>query len=59
LDLCLLHSHGGEAVEAGGSGDLADGERETARDGREVRDDDHLVHLGSCTHTPYLACHFR
>jgi hypothetical protein len=38
---------------------LADGERETVRHGHEVRDDDHLAHLGSYTHTPYLVRHYR
>ena len=36
-----------------------DGEREATRHGREVGDDGHLVRLGSCTHTPYLARHCR
>ena len=44
--------HGSEAVKAGGSGDLTDGEREATRHGD-------LVRLGSCTHTPYLARHCR
>jgi hypothetical protein len=57
LDLCLLRGSSGEAIDAGGPGDLADSERETVRHGRGIRDDDHLAHLGSCTHTPYLARH--
>jgi len=59
LDLHLLHGRGGEAVEASGPGDLADGEPEAVRHDREVEDDDHLARLGSCTHTPYLARHCR
>jgi hypothetical protein len=43
----------------GGPGDLSDGEREAVHHGHEVRDDDHLAHLGSCLHTPYLAPHCR
>jgi len=39
--------------------DLADGERETIGHGSGSWDDDHLVRLGSCTHTPYLAHHYR
>jgi hypothetical protein len=46
-------------VDVGGLGDLADGERETICHGHGVRDDDHLARLGSYTHTPYLACHYR
>ena len=40
-DLRLLHGRGGEAIEAGGPGDLADGEHEIIFYDREVRDDDH------------------
>jgi len=39
--------------------DLADGEREAFSHGSGSRDDDHLVRLESCTHTPYLARHYR
>jgi len=56
LDLRLLYGRGGEAVEATG---LVDDERDAACHGRGVGDDGHLVHLGSCTHTPYLARHRR
>jgi hypothetical protein len=54
-----LHGSGGEAIDASGLDDLANGERETVCHGREVGDDDHLAHLGSCMHTPYLVCHYR
>jgi len=40
-------------------GDLADGEREAFSHSSGSRDDDHLVRLESCTHTPYLAHHYR
>jgi hypothetical protein len=40
-------------------GDLADGECEAFSHGSGSRDDDHLVRLESCAHTPYLACHCR
>ena len=59
MDLHLLEGRGGEAVEAGGLGDLADGERETACHDRGVGHDDHLARMGSCTHIPYLARHCR
>jgi len=59
LDLCILHGRGEEAIEIGGPGDLADGEREAIRHSRKVSDDDHLVRLGSCTHIPYLVCHYQ
>ena len=39
--------------------DLADSEHETFSHGHGSWDDDHLVRLGSCTHTPYLARHCR
>ena len=55
----LLHGHGDEVVGASGLGDLADGECEAVRRSHGARDDDHLVRLGSSTHTPYLACHYR
>ena len=55
----LLRSHGDEVVGAGGLGDLADSEREAVRRSHGARDDDHLVCLGSSTHTPYLARHCR
>jgi hypothetical protein len=57
--MCLLCGSGSEAVDAGGLGDLADGEREIVCHDRGVGDDDHLACLGSCTHTPYLARHCR
>jgi hypothetical protein len=38
-------------------GDLADGKREAFGHGSGSRDDEHLVRLGSCTHTPYLVRH--
>jgi len=57
--MCLLRGRGSEAVEAGGPGDLAVGEREAARHDCEVGDDGHLVHLRSCTHTSYLTRHCR
>ena len=40
-------------------GDLADGECEAFYHGSRRGDDDHLVHVESCTHTPYLARHCR
>jgi len=40
-------------------GDLTDGEREALSHRSGSRDDDHLTHLGSCTHTPYLVRHCR
>ena len=40
-------------------GDLANGEHETFGHASGSSDDDHLVRLGSCTHTPYLARHCR
>ena len=58
-DLHLIHGRGGEADEAGGLGDLADGEIEAVRHDHEVRDDDHLARLESYTHTPHLAHHYR
>ena len=39
--------------------DLADGEREAFRNGRESWNYDHLVRRRSCTHTPYMARHCR
>jgi len=57
IGLRLLHGRGGEPIEAGGPGDLADGEHEIVRYDHEVRDDDHLVRLESCTYTSYLARH--
>ena len=59
LDLVLFQSHGHEATSASCPGDLADGEREAFSHGSRSRDDDHLVRLESCTHTPYLARHCR
>jgi hypothetical protein len=58
-DQRLLRGSGGEAVDVGSLDDLADGERETVRHSRGVRDDDHLARLGSCTHTPYIVRHCR
>jgi len=40
-------------------GDLDDCKREAFGHGSRSRDDDHLVCLESCMHTPYLACHCR
>ena len=45
-----------EVVGAGGLGDLADGEREAICHGHEVRDDDHLVRLGSYMHMCLEVC---
>ena len=59
MNLRLLHGHGDEVVGASGLGDLADGEREAVRRSCRARDDDHLVRLGSSTHTPYLTRHCR
>jgi hypothetical protein len=53
----FFHGHGGEVAETGHPGDLANGEGETFRHGRGSGDDDHLVRLGSCTHTLYVAHH--
>ena len=55
----LLYGHGDEVVGAGGLGDLADGERESAWHSHGSRGDDRLVRLESSTHTPYLAHHCR
>ena len=59
MDPCLLRGHGDEVVGARGLGDLANGEREAVRRSHGSGDDDHLVLLGSSTHTPYLARHYR
>ena len=59
LDLGFFQSRGRKAAAANCPSDLPDGERETFNHSRGRWDDDHLVHLGSCTHTPYLACHCR
>ena len=59
MDLRLLRGHGDKVVGASGPGDLADGEREAVRYSLGAGDDDHLVRLGSSTHTPYLARHYR
>ena len=59
MNPCFLRGHDDEVVEAGGLGDLADGEREAVRRSHGARDDDHLVCLESSTHTPYLARHYR
>ena len=53
----LLYGHGNEVVGASGLSDLADGEHEAVRRSHGTGDDDHLVRLGSSTHTPYLAHH--
>ena len=55
----LLRGHGDVVIGASGPGDLADGEREAVRHSHGTRDDDHLVHLESSTHTPYPVCHCR
>ena len=55
----LPRGHGDGVVGAGGPGDLADGEREAVGRSHGAGDDDHLVHLESSTHTPYLARHCR
>jgi len=59
LDLVLFQSQGREATGTSCLGDLADGEREAFSHGSGSRDDDHLVRLESCTHTPYLVHHYR
>lgn len=59
MDLRLLYGHGHEAIGIDGPGDLANDERETARHGRKVEDDDHLVRPRSCMHAPYLTRHCR
>jgi len=38
---------------------MVDDERDAAHHGRGVGGDGHLVRLGNCTHTPYLAHHYR
>jgi hypothetical protein len=38
---------------------LVDDERDAVCHGPKVRDDDHLIRLGSCMHTLYLVCHYR
>ena len=48
-----------KVVGASGPGDSADGEREAVQRSHGSRDDDHLVLLGSSTHTTYLAHHYR
>ena len=40
MDLCFLHGRVGKVIEAGGPGDIADGEHESVRQGHEVGDDD-------------------
>ena len=57
--LDFFHGHGHEAAGASRPGDLADGEHEAFYHGHGNRDDDHLVRLESCMHTPYLARHYR
>ena len=47
-----------EATSAGCPGDLANGEREAFGHSSGSGDDDHLVCLESCTHTPYLVRHY-
>ena len=58
LDLGFFQSHGRDAVDASGPGNLADGECEAFYHSSRSGDDD-LVCLESCTHTPYLARHCR
>ena len=58
-DLILFQSRGRKATDMSHPGDLANGEREAFSLGSKSRDDDHLVRLESCTHTPYLARHYR
>ena len=58
-DLSFLQSHGRKAAGVSRLGDLADGECETFGHGGGSWDDDHLVRLESCTHTPYLTRHCR
>jgi len=58
-DLGFFQSHGREAAAMTPLRDLADGEREAFRHGRESWNDDHLVRRESCTRTPYLARHCR
>ena len=55
----ILFQGGREAAGVSRPGDLADGEREAFSHGSGSRDDDHLVRLENCTHTPYLAYHCR
>jgi len=59
LDLSFFQSRGRKAAIVSRPSDLADGERETISHGSGSWDDDHLVRLGSCTHTLYLAHHCR
>ena len=59
LDLSFLQGHGRKAAIMSHPSDLADGEHETFGHGSGSWDDDHLVCLGSYTHTPYLARHYR
>jgi len=47
------------AAAASCPSDLADGERETFSHDHGNWDDDHLVHLGSYTHAPYLVRHYQ
>ena len=58
-DLSFFRSHGRKAAAASCQSDLADGEHETFSHSRGSWDDDHLVRLENCTHTPYLACQCR
>ena len=59
LDLSFFQGRGHKAAIVSHPSDLAGGERGTFGHGSGSWDDDHLVHLVSCTHTPYLACHCR
>jgi len=52
LDLSFFESRGRKAAAVSRPSDMADGEREAFNHGRGSWDDDHLVRLGSCTHTP-------
>ena len=58
-DLILFQGHGRKAVGASRPRDLSDGEREAFSHGGGSGDDDHLVRLENCAHTPYLARHYR
>ena len=46
-----LRGHDDEAVGVGSPGDLSNDKHEAVRHGGKVGDDDHLVRLGSYTHT--------
>jgi len=59
LDLSFFQGRGRKATIVSRPSDLADGERETFGHSGGSWDDDHLVRLESCTHTPYVARHCR